>query len=71
MCGEDVPAGAWACPSCGADERSGWNEEETRYDGLDLPEDPDEIPAPRRGSSPVVAVVAAVLVVALIAWLVL
>jgi hypothetical protein len=27
-----------ACPSCGADERTGWNEDLTRYDGMDLPE---------------------------------
>jgi hypothetical protein len=37
VCGESVPRGARACPGCGADERSGWNEDETRYDGLDLP----------------------------------
>mgnify|MGYP006990009840 CR=1 FL=1 len=33
-----MPPHARACPECGADERTGWNEEETRYDGLDLPE---------------------------------
>jgi hypothetical protein len=38
VCGEPVPRGARACPGCGADERSGWNEETTRYDGLDLPD---------------------------------
>jgi len=37
-CGEYVPLGARACPGCGADERTGWNDD-TRYDGLDLPED--------------------------------
>lgn len=39
VCGEDVPRNARACPGCGADERTGWNEEATRYDGLDLPAD--------------------------------
>ena len=39
VCGETVPRGARACPGCGADERSGWNEDETRYDGLDLPDE--------------------------------
>jgi hypothetical protein len=39
VCGETVPPGAKACPRCGADERSGWNDEATRYDGLDLPEE--------------------------------
>ena len=37
VCGEAVPRTALACPGCGADERSGWNEEAARYDGLDLP----------------------------------
>lgn len=37
VCGEPVPRGAKSCPGCGADERTGWNEEATRYDGLDLP----------------------------------
>lgn len=50
VCGEDVPRGARACPGCGADERSGWNEEATRYDGLDLPGSAfdDEPAAPSR-----------------------
>ena len=39
VCGAEVPPNARACPECGADERSGWNEDETEYDGLDLPED--------------------------------
>jgi len=39
VCGEEVPRDAKSCPGCGADERTGWNEEATRYDGLDLPED--------------------------------
>ncbi|MDI1318927.1 MAG: zinc ribbon domain-containing protein [bacterium] len=38
VCGESVPRNARACPGCGADERSGWNEDATRYDGLDLPD---------------------------------
>ncbi|HRE82185.1 MAG TPA: zinc ribbon domain-containing protein [Opitutaceae bacterium] len=42
VCGADVPRNARACPECGADERSGWNEEETRYDGIDLPDPADE-----------------------------
>jgi hypothetical protein len=37
-CGEPVPAGAAACPHCGADERTGWSEE-TYLDGIDLPEE--------------------------------
>jgi len=37
VCGEAVPRNAKACPGCGADERSGWDEDVTRYDGLDLP----------------------------------
>jgi len=38
-CGEDVPAGAEACPHCGACRETGWNEDSTRLDGLDLPDD--------------------------------
>lgn len=38
VCGESVPRTAKACPGCGADERSGWDEDTTRYDGLNLPE---------------------------------
>jgi glutaredoxin len=37
-CGETVPAGAAACPYCGADERTGWSED-TYLDGIELPED--------------------------------
>lgn len=51
VCGEAVPRGARACPGCGADERSGWDEEATRHDGLDLPDaafDDERAPAPLR-----------------------
>jgi predicted nucleic acid-binding Zn ribbon protein len=37
-CGSDIPPHAHACPECGADERTGWAEQDI-YDGLDLPED--------------------------------
>jgi hypothetical protein len=37
VCGAAVPPKARACPGCGADERTGWDEETTRSDGLDLP----------------------------------
>jgi len=53
VCGEDVPRGARACPGCGADERSGWNEEATRYDGLNLPAEAfgNDSPPPTRPSA--------------------
>ena len=38
VCGDDVPQKAKSCPGCGADERTGWNEDATRYDGLNLPD---------------------------------
>ncbi len=38
VCGEDVPRNALACPECGADHNSGWREDATSYDGVDLPE---------------------------------
>jgi predicted nucleic acid-binding Zn ribbon protein len=40
-CGAAIPRNAKACPECGADERTGWRENSI-YDGLDLPDDPDE-----------------------------
>jgi hypothetical protein len=48
-CGAPIPRRAKACPSCGADERTGWRETSV-YDGLDLPEEAygDEPRAPRR-----------------------
>jgi hypothetical protein len=38
VCGTAVPPKAVACPHCGADERTGWNDDAARYDGLDLPD---------------------------------
>ncbi len=38
VCGESVPKGAKACPECGADEKSGWQEDDTS-NGLDLPDE--------------------------------
>lgn len=47
-CGEFVPKGARACPGCGSDARTGWNED-SGYDGLDLPESAfDDEAAPTR-----------------------
>ena len=39
VCGEDVPPAALACPECGADHNSGWQENAEVYDAVDLPED--------------------------------
>ena len=50
-CGEHVPAGARACPACGADARTGWSED-TLYDGLDLPDEAFEDDAPSGRRSP-------------------
>lgn len=72
VCGASVPRGARACPECGADERSGWNEDDARYDGLDLPDEAfdgrargPERPA-RRSASYVWSLVASLLILALI-----
>ena len=40
-CGAEVPAGAKACPECGSDERTGWNEDGAVYDGTGI-EEPKE-----------------------------
>lgn len=49
VCHEDVPPGSLACPECGADHRSGWNEEATYLDGLDLPNFDEDEPPSKRG----------------------
>lgn len=36
-CGADIPRNARACPECGADERTGWRDQDV-YDDLDLPD---------------------------------
>lgn len=41
VCGEDVPRGSLACPTCGADHNSGWRIDADIHDGLDLPGDDD------------------------------
>jgi hypothetical protein len=40
VCGADVNKGASACPQCGSDERTGWNDR-TYLDGIDLGDDVD------------------------------
>ena len=42
ICGEEVPAKAKACPSCGSCDKTGWSEAARGPNGLDLPEDPVE-----------------------------
>lgn len=39
MCGEWVPRGAVACDQCGSCAKSGWNDEDQTYEGLDLPDE--------------------------------
>lgn len=55
-CGATIPRHARACPECGADERTGWRENDaTRYDGLDLPDsafDDDSAPSTPRRAAP-------------------
>jgi hypothetical protein len=41
VCGEEVPRNAAACPQCGADHKSGWREDASSYDGVDLPDEFD------------------------------
>jgi hypothetical protein len=41
-CDAYVPRGAVACQECGACGRSGWREDESIYDDVDLPEDPSD-----------------------------
>lgn len=39
VCDTEVPRRAPACPECGADYLSGWNEDADTTGGLDLPDD--------------------------------
>lgn len=41
VCGATIPTNSLACPECGADERTGWREQDI-YDGLDLPDEESE-----------------------------
>ena len=69
VCGETVPRSAKACPGCGADERSGWDEDASLYDGLDLPDeafDDEKKPAPRRAPDRVWIALGVLLTMALI-----
>lgn len=70
VCGEPVPRGARACPSCGADERSGWNDEDTRYDGIDLPDSDQESGGSRQAVSAVRSRLWALIAVALVGALI-
>jgi hypothetical protein len=73
VCGATVPRGSRACPECGADERSGWDEDAARYDGLDLPPEPGE-KRPRSDRTPflwwVIAVILLIVLVGLASRLV-
>lgn len=46
VCGAPIPRNARACPECGADERTGWDEPDST-DGLDLPDEDDTAAAHR------------------------
>lgn len=73
VCGQDVPLKAKACQHCGACEKSGWNQDATDADGLDLPGDDfdydkftaEEFGTPRkvRGKELLWKIIAVVLVV--------
>ena len=39
VCGENVPPAALACPECGADHNSGWQENADVYGAVDLPDE--------------------------------
>jgi uncharacterized protein (UPF0212 family) len=71
VCGNAVPRGARACPGCGADERSGWDADAARYDGLGLPDEVFEENS--RGDTPRVfwSIVGIGLVVLLICFFIL
>lgn len=76
VCGKPVPVKAKSCHHCGACEKTGWNEDETAADGLDLPDEEFDYekfkeeefgePRPKKGLKPlwkITAIVVTVLVV--------
>ena len=74
VCGASVPKGAKACRECGADERSGWNEEMTIYDGIDIPDDeflddPAEVKAKQERTKAIVALVTALILGAALVYM--
>ena len=69
VCGAAVPPKAKACPECGADERSGWNEDDSIYDGLDLPGEDDgleRLKQEKRTGNTVILIVAIALILAVL-----
>ncbi|MCW5559723.1 MAG: zinc ribbon domain-containing protein [Verrucomicrobiae bacterium] len=78
-CGAEVPARARVCPECGADETTGWNDQAaTQRLGVSDPEDfdADEFareewgPPARRGLAWGWVLVAAILLAALLWWMI-
>jgi len=63
VCGADVPRKAKSCPECGACEKSGWSEDHY-LDGIDLPEEYSERPAPGPGRQRIWQVAAIILLLA-------
>jgi hypothetical protein len=71
VCSGEVRIGAKACPHCGSDERTGWNDK-TYLDGIDLGDDVDYeelreqefgAPGPTKQKLSWVVVVAAILLI--------
>ena len=74
VCGEQVPKGSLACPECGADHNSGWRDDASAGDALDLPDtyfDYDEFvrrefaPGPRPAGIKTIWWITAIILVAL------
>jgi len=66
VCGTEIPRAALACPECGADELTGWREQNI-YDGLDLPETEFDAGSPRKGKQLFWWIVAIVMLAAMLA----
>ena len=64
VCGEQVHVDAPACPSCGADDQTGWSED-AQYDDLDLPDGyREDLPEPTKGQN--ITIIVALLIMGLI-----
>jgi hypothetical protein len=76
QCSAAIPRDAWACPACGADETTGWDDNPWLDPPVELPEDEEETDTgrvarglPGRGGLSPIFWIAAVLVAVVLVYL--
>lgn len=66
-CGDYVEEGALACESCGSCKETGWNED-SMYDGLDLPDESDGRVNKKSDQSKVLGTIVSVALIGLLVY---